>query len=103
VGFEVRFQFTYTLLEFAEVGDLTTFINKFEFSENDLKSVIFDIISAVKQIHSLQILHLDLKPDNLLMKGDGHVVLADFGVSEEIFPEKKLNWCTGTPGVSFCY
>lgn len=67
-----------------------------EFFEYDLKSytqnvVCFDYIDIFRQIadgleyiHSNQIIHRDIKPQNILVNNQGRVVIADFGLSRSI-------------------
>ncbi|KAI9137202.1 kinase-like domain-containing protein, partial [Paraphysoderma sedebokerense] len=43
--------------------------------------VLLDIISGLNYMHSLDIVHLDLKPANLLVSDDGNLKIADFGLS----------------------
>lgn len=41
-----------------------------------------ELVLAIEYLHSLKILHRDLKPDNMLLDNRGHIKLADFGLSE---------------------
>ena len=59
-----------------------------------------DILEGLAQLHAAHILHLDLKPGNVLLDQDGHAYLADFGISHAL---RTLEDCTaitsaaGTP------
>lgn len=51
-------------------------------SENQAKKIIVDLSGALSYLHNRHILHLDIKPDNVMMMGDGasaKPVLIDFG------------------------
>lgn len=45
--------------------------------------IYLDILRAVAAAHAQDVLHRDLKPDNVLLSRDGHAVLTDFGLSRE--------------------
>ena len=55
-----------------------------------------EITLALSHLHSVGIGNRDLKPENILLDKDGHVKLADFGLSKEGIP----NGVSGTG--SFC-
>ncbi|XP_048329873.2 probable serine/threonine protein kinase IREH1 isoform X5 [Ziziphus jujuba] len=40
------------------------------------------VVLALEYLHSLRVVHRDLKPDNLLIAHDGHIKLTDFGLSK---------------------
>ena len=55
----------------------------FEDLEEDTALAWFvDVCEALDYIHSQGIVHRDIKPGNLLVKTDGHVVLTDFGIAK---------------------
>lgn len=71
------------VMSFARGGDLFALLESMGSLEED--TAVFymaEIIHAVEYIHSLGIVHCDLKPDNILISNDGHLQLTDFGLSK---------------------
>lgn len=69
------------VLEYCEVGPIFTRYNKVPLTEDVLLGYAKDIVLGLDYLHSLNIAHMDLKPENMLKCADGSVKLADFGVS----------------------
>ena len=46
--------------------------------------VVYNLICAVKYIHSANVLHRDLKPANILVNEDCSVKICDFGLARSI-------------------
>jgi serine/threonine protein kinase len=83
------------VLEYCKDGNLTDYLEnnrKIPFSHKI--SLIVDIIRAVYDLHSLKIIHRDLKTSNFLLN-EGIVKLADFGISRK--PDKSDLTLCGTP------
>ncbi len=52
--------------------------------EHEVSAIAAQLASALKDIHSQNILHRDIKPSNILRKADGSMVLIDFGSAREV-------------------
>lgn len=53
------------------------------FSIEMTKFYISELVLALEYLHSKNIIYRDLKPENILLDENGHVKLADFGLSKE--------------------
>lgn len=56
-------------------------------TEEHIKFIIYQIIRALKYIHSANIIHRDLKPGNLALTDDSDLMILDFGLARSL--EKK--------------
>jgi serine/threonine protein kinase len=54
------------------------------FNESRAKFYFIELLLAFEYLHSLGIVYRDLKPENILLDIDGHIQLADFGLSKQI-------------------
>ncbi|CAD8047560.1 unnamed protein product [Paramecium sonneborni] len=52
------------------------------FDENIARHYFAEILLALEYLHNNNIVHRDLKPENILLDQNGHIKLADFGLSE---------------------
>uniref|UniRef100_A0A674P4I2 calcium/calmodulin-dependent protein kinase n=1 Tax=Takifugu rubripes TaxID=31033 RepID=A0A674P4I2_TAKRU len=68
------------------------------FSEEEARVYLRDVILGIEYLHYQKIIHRDIKPSNLLLDDDGHVKIADFGVSNQFEGNDALLSSTaGTP------
>ena len=92
-------EYLYLVLDYLPGGDLRYYLNKeINFSENQIKFFISNIILALNYIHSKNIIHRDIKPENLVFDGRGYLHLTDFGISRKIKSGKNIIDKSGTPG-----
>ncbi|XP_068331014.1 probable serine/threonine protein kinase IRE [Pyrus communis] len=87
--FVVRFFYSFTctenlylVMEYLNGGDLYSLLRNLGCLDEDMARVyIAEVVLALEYLHSLNVIHRDLKPDNLLIGQDGHIKLTDFGLS----------------------
>lgn len=94
---------TYYVMEFLDGGSLDDYVKQRGYvPEADALGMMHEICSALKYMHDRKMLHLDLKPKNIMRTLDGHVKLIDFGLSKQYDtngePESSTILGFGTPG-----
>jgi len=92
----------YIVIEYCSGGELFDRVknNSDGFSEKEAAGYLRQLLSALSYLHARQIVHRDLKAENLLFENekiDANMKLIDFGVSCEYFKGKKLKETLGTP------
>lgn len=70
----------YIAMEYFENGDLRSRMNG-PMPPAAAVRIVQQVASALEVVHGLGIVHRDLKPENLMVRADGDVVLADFGIA----------------------
>ena len=79
-------------------GDLLTFIRKRNKLNESISKVIFkQITEGLRYIHKKNIIHRDIKLDNILIDTTNTVKICDFGVSRKIQRGEKIYERCGTP------
>ncbi|TPX62548.1 hypothetical protein PhCBS80983_g00294 [Powellomyces hirtus] len=73
----------YLILSYASGGELFTYLAREKmFAEDVACFYIAELLLALEHLHDLGIIYRDLKPENVLLNADGHVLLTDFGLSK---------------------
>jgi serine/threonine-protein kinase/endoribonuclease IRE1 len=70
---------------------------RLEYIQDHGPRMIKEILSGIEFLHSRKILHRDLKPSNVLVDPEGHMRLADFGISR-VLNEEETTVHTGAKG-----
>ena len=86
------------VIEMCAGGDLLNYVRRRRRLKEDVaKSLFKQIIESLAYCHSKNILHRDIKLDNILLDGNGQVKICDFGVGKIVKQGEKMTEQCGTP------
>ncbi|PAV75933.1 hypothetical protein WR25_19141 [Diploscapter pachys] len=91
-------QTLYLVLEYASGGEVFDYLVAHgRMKEKEARAKFRQIVSAVQYLHSKNIIHRDLKAENLLLDSDMNIKIADFGFSNQFSIGNKLDTFCGSP------
>eukprot|EP01053_Blabericola_migrator_P005843 Blabericola_migrator_1__5842@NODE_295_length_10235_cov_141_552026_g242_i0_p4_GENE_NODE_295_length_10235_cov_141_552026_g242_i0NODE_295_length_10235_cov_141_552026_g242_i0_p4_ORF_typecomplete_len516_score54_36Pkinase/PF00069_25/4_2e75Pkinase_Tyr/PF07714_17/1_3e44Kinaselike/PF14531_6/2_5e17Kdo/PF06293_14/2_9e07Pkinase_fungal/PF17667_1/6_6e07WaaY/PF06176_11/6_9e07APH/PF01636_23/2_6e05RIO1/PF01163_22/8_8e05YrbLPhoP_reg/PF10707_9/0_076YukC/PF10140_9/0_077ActFrag_cataly/PF09192_10/0_12FTA2/PF13095_6/2 len=86
----------FMLMEYVNGGELFSHLRREQRLPNEhAKFYAAEIVLAFDYLHDLRIVYRDLKPENLLLDGQGHIKLTDFGFAK-VVDDRTWTLC-GTP------
>jgi serine/threonine protein kinase len=90
----------YLLMDYVEASNLKLLLARQDpvLAENAAQ-ILIDMAVGLNHIHESGFMHLDFKPENILVTGNGNVRLIDFDLAQPILEKpKKSSDNPGTPG-----
>ncbi|KAI3353648.1 hypothetical protein L3Q82_004828 [Scortum barcoo] len=88
----------YLIMEYASGGEVFDYLVAHgRMKEKEARAKFRQIVSAVHYCHQKNIVHRDLKAENLLLDADSNIKIADFGFSNEFSAGNKLDTFCGSP------
>ncbi|EPZ34924.1 Protein kinase, catalytic domain-containing protein [Rozella allomycis CSF55] len=100
-GLEYHKDHVHILMEYCSGGSLENLIRNEPITEvSIIKQISVQILEGLRYLHSKDIIHRDIKPDNILIDSKGVVKLVDFGAAKIVKSKKTVNGANtliGTP------
>lgn len=82
-SFQTKERF-YLVTDYCPCGDLSMILKRqLVLKEHEARFYIAQIILALEYLHSENVIYRDMKPQNILIDGEGFIKLADFGLAKE--------------------
>lgn len=90
----------YYVMDFVRGKSLDEMQHYGELNEKRSVQYINQVLAALEAVHNVDILHLDIKPSNVMVDDNNSVVLIDFGASKRVADDdgKSLSLSTGLAG-----
>ncbi|KAI9245889.1 kinase-like domain-containing protein [Phascolomyces articulosus] len=97
-SFLVKNMELWVIMEYMEGGALTDVIDHNTMTEQQIATVCLETTAGLHHLHSRNIIHRDIKSDNILLNSHGQVKISDFGFCAKLTDQKtKRATMVGTP------
>ena len=88
----------YIIMEYMDGGELSMIGKYIEFTENQIAYFAYKILKGIDYLHSLNIIHRDIKTANIFLNSNGKAKIGDFGFATQLSDKNaKCDDIVGSP------
>lgn len=81
----------YMVMQYEEGKDLRSYVKRYgRLPEKFIRSVFTGVLLGLRELHAHNLLHLDIKPANILLRPGGKPLLLDFGAAQPAYRENRV-------------
>jgi serine/threonine protein kinase/tetratricopeptide (TPR) repeat protein len=80
----------YYVMDFVSGLNLDEYVLQNKLTHRQILGLLRSICLAVQNAHQNRVIHRDLKPSNIIVTGDGHPCIVDFGLAKAILEDEQV-------------
>ncbi|EPY52665.1 STE/STE20/PAKA protein kinase Shk2 [Schizosaccharomyces cryophilus OY26] len=97
-AFLIKDRHLWVIMEYMNAGSLTNIIQQHKLTEEHVARICLEICKGIQHLHARNVIHRDIKSDNVLLDKQGNIKITDFGFCARLMDRShKRVTMVGTP------
>lgn len=88
----------YYIMEYLNADNSDLYFIENELTEDKFLNILYTTIEVIEYLHNAEIIHMDIKPSNIMITKFGEPILVDLGFAKIISKDSKVTIIGGTEG-----
>ncbi|EPX72757.1 STE/STE20/PAKA protein kinase Shk2 [Schizosaccharomyces octosporus yFS286] len=97
-AFLIKERHLWVVMEYMDAGSLTDIIQRHKLNEEQVARICLETCKGIQHLHARNVIHRDIKSDNVLINKEGQIKITDFGFCARLMDRShKRVTMVGTP------